>query len=157
MPALKVGDEAPDFELKNAQGEPVRLSDEVKRQPYTVLAFFPAAFSSVCTNELNVFQEATGDFRDLGAAMVTISVDNHYALREFAQQNGLGFLLLSDFHPQGQVAAAYGVLNEDGMTERALFIVDQNRKIRYSQVVERKVNPGADGLLEKLEELKGTT
>jgi mycoredoxin-dependent peroxiredoxin len=155
MPALKVGDEAPDFELKNAQGEPVRFSELVKEQDYTILAFFPAAFSSVCTTELNVFQETAGDFRDLGAAMVGISVDNHHSLREFAQQNGLGFLLLSDFHPQGQVAATYGVLHDDGMTERALFIVDENRKIRYSYVSERKLNPGVDELLATLEELRG--
>ena len=155
MAALKVGDEAPDFELKNAQGEPVRLSELVKKQLYTILAFYPAAFSSVCTNELNLFQETTSDFQELGAAMVGISVDNVYAQREFAQQNGLGFVLLSDFHPQGQVAASFGVLQDDGMADRALFILDQRLRVRYSYVSERKVNPGVDGLLAALEGLKG--
>jgi len=153
MAALKVGEIGPDFALKNAEGELVRLSEEVKKNAFTILAFFPAAFSAVCTNELNVFAEALEEFRNLGAGLIAISVDNSYALREFAARNGLQFPVLSDFYPQGRVAVHFGVLSDDGMAERALFILDQDRRVRYSFVSERRVNPGADQLLAALEEM----
>jgi peroxiredoxin len=155
MAALKVGDIAPDFALSDTENQSVRLSEEIRKNPYTVIAFFPAAFSSVCTNEMNVFEEALEEFRGLGAGIIAISVDNRHALKEFAGRNGLEFPVLSDFFPHGKVAAAFGVLGEDGTAERALFILDQDRRVRYGYVSERSVNPGADRLIEALEDLEG--
>lgn len=155
MAALKVGKVAPDFTLNDVENRPVRLSEEVRKNSYTILAFFPAAFSSVCTNEMNVFEEALEEFHHLGAGLIAISVDSRYALKEFATRNGLEFPVLSDFYPHGRVAAAYGVLGEDGAAERALFILDQDRRVRYSYISERGVNPGANRLIEALEELEG--
>ncbi len=151
--ALKEGDRAPDFELKSDTGGMVRLSEEMEERDFVVLAFFPAAFSSVCTNELNIFQEALGEFEHMGASLLGISTDGFYSLHAFKEQNNLRFPLLSDFQPRGAVAAEFGVMEEDGMTSRALFIVDSDRKIRFVQVVERKVNPGVDKVLAKLEHL----
>lgn len=155
MAALKVGKAAPDFALNDTENRPVKLSEEIRKNPYTILAFFPAAFSSVCTNEMNVFEEALEEFSGLGAGLIAISVDGRHALREFAARNGLEFPVLSDFYPHGKVASAFGVLAEDGAAERALFILDQDRRVRYSFVSERGVNPGADRLIEALEELEG--
>jgi peroxiredoxin len=153
--ALKIGEIAPDFELRNVDGEPVRLSDEIKKNAYTIIAFFPAAFSPVCTNEMNVFEEAREEFGHLSAGLLAISVGDRHALREFAERNGLQFPVLSDFHPHGKVASVFGVLGEDGLADRALFILDQDRRVRYGQVWDRQANPGADALLQALEEMEG--
>ncbi len=110
-------------------------------------------FSPVCTNELNIFQETLGEFEHMGASLIGISTDNFYALQAFKERNNLKFPLLSDFHPRGSVAAEFGVMEEDGMSGRALFIIDSDRKIRFVQAVERKVNPGVDKILAKLEHL----
>jgi len=155
MGALKVGETAPDFSLRSADGREVRLSEAIRQNAYTILAFFPAAFSSVCTNEMNVFEEALDEFSNLSAGILAISVDNVHARREFAARNGLEFPLLSDFHPHGKVAAAFGVLGEDGTADRALFVLDQDRRVRYSFVSDRGVNPGTDRLIEALEQLEG--
>ena len=151
--ALKEGDRAPDFELKGDSGELVRLSDELKDKDFVVLAFFPAAFSSVCTTELNIFQETLGEFEHMGAGLMGVSTDNFYSLKAFKEKNNLTFPLLADFQPRGAVAAQFGVMEEDGMTGRALFVVDADRTVRFAQVVERKVNPGVDKVLAKLEHL----
>ena len=155
MAALKVGDSAPDFALKNADGQLVRLSEEIRKNAYTIVAFFPAAFSPVCTNEMNVFEEALDEFRNLSAGIIAISADNAYSLREFVDRNGLEFPVVSDFYPHGKIASAFGVLGEEGMADRALFIVDQDRRVRYSYVSDRHVNPGADKLIEALEGMEG--
>lgn len=155
MQALKVGEIAPDFELRNAEGKHVRLSEEITKNAHTIIAFFPAAFSQVCTNEMNVFEEAREEFDHLSAGLIAISVDNVDALREFTERNGLQFPVLSDFHPHGKVTSIFGVLGEDGMANRALFILDQDRRVRYVQLTERGVNPGADGVIAALEELEG--
>lgn len=151
---LQVGEHAPDFELKSSAGEMVRFSDELKKRKWVVLTFFPAAFSSVCSDEMSVFQEALKDFQELGAGVLGISVDNWYSLQAFAEQRGLQFPLLSDFQPRGDVAGRYGVLGDDGTADRALFIVDQNGTVQYSYVSERRVNPGVDRVFDRLEELK---
>jgi peroxiredoxin len=86
--------------------------------------------------------------------VVGISVDSHYTQRAFAKANGITFPLLADFHPKGAVAERYGVMRSDGMTERALFIVDSQRRVRYSYLSELRTNPGADRLLEALESMQ---
>lgn len=152
--ALRVGDKAPDFELKSNTGETVRLSDLLQQRKYLVVVFFPAAFSPVCTDEVNLFQETISELQGLGAGVIGISVDNHWSLGEFAKRQGLKFPLLSDFHPKGKVAEQFGAMQETGAAARALFIVDRDRTVRYSYVSDPAVNPGVGRVLDRLEELE---
>lgn len=154
MAALQEGAKAPDFTLEGSTGR-FTLSQALKEHRFVILSFFPLAFSPVCTDEMAVFQEAQEEFERLGAMVVGISVDSHYVQQEFAKKTGVQFPLLADFHPKGAVAQQYGVMRDDGIAERALFIVDSEGVVRYSYVSELRVNPGADRLLEKLEELQG--
>jgi len=154
MAALQEGAKAPDFTLDGSTGR-FTLSEALKGHRLVILSFFPLAFSPVCTDEMAVFQEVQDEFERLGAMTVGISVDSKYVQQEFARKSSLTFPLLADFHPKGAVAHQYGVMRDDGIAERALFIVDSDGIIRYSYVSELRVNPGADRLLEKLEELQG--
>jgi len=153
MAALPVGSKAPDFELEGSAGK-TKLSDLLKENDYVILAFFPAAFSPVCTSELNLYQEVKEEFAELGAEVVGISVDSRWVQQAFAKQNNLSFPVLADFHPKGTIAAQFGVMRADGMAERALFIVDSDGIVRYSYVSELTKSPGADRLLEALEKMK---
>ena len=153
MPPLAVGVKAPDFELDGSAGK-VRLSKLLKEGHHVALAFFPLAFSPVCTNEMNLFEEVKDELARLGARVVGVSVDSKYVQHAFAQSNGLTFPVLADFHPKGAVASQYGVMREDGMAERALFIVDHTGVVRYSYVSEIGKNPGADRLLNVLEKMQ---
>lgn len=154
MPALALETKAPDFELEGSRERPVRLSSLLRETDYVILAFFPLAFSPVCTNQLNLYQEIKDEFARLGAQVVAVSVDSKYAQQTFAAANGITFPVLADFHPKGAVAQQYGVMRDDGVSERALFIVDAAGTIRYSYVSELGQNPGADGLLDALQELQ---
>jgi len=154
MPALQVGEKAPDFELKDTQGNTVRLSDLLKEGKLVILAFYPAAFSPVCGDEMSLYQETQDEFERLGAQVVGISVDNWWSVAAFAKARGITFPLLSDFHPKGAVAAKYGVLRDDGVAERALFIIDPQGVIRYSYVSPILENPGADRVIEALEQVQ---
>lgn len=156
MTALPVGSKAPDFELEGSTGK-TKLSDLLKENDYVILAFFPAAFSPVCTSELNLYQEVKEEFGHMGAEVVGISVDSRWVQQAFAKQNNLSFPVLSDFHPQGAIAAQYGVMRSDGMAERALFIIGSDSVVRFSYVSELTKNPGADRLLEALEKMKTPT
>jgi len=150
MAALAVGAKAPDFSLKTNAGDTLQLQDLLKQHRYVVLAFYPAAWSPVCGDEVAVFQEVLGELQALGAGIVGISVDNTWSTEAWADAKGISFPLLSDFHPKGAVAKKYGVMREDGITERALFIVDADGIIRYSFVSPILENPGAAGVLEAL-------
>ena len=154
MAALPVGEKAPDFELKDTGGNPVRLSDLLKGGKPVILAFYPAAFSPPCGDELSLYQEVRDEFERLNAKVVGISVDNYWTTAAFAKAKGITFPLLSDFHPKGAVAQKYGVMRDDGIAERALFIVDPKGIIRYSYVSPILENPGADRLLDELEKLR---
>ncbi len=155
MAALAEGSKAPDFTLEGTTDKPFTLSEALKQNRFMILAFFPLAFSSICSDEMSLYQEVQEEFKQLGARTVGISVDSAYVQKEFAAKNNIQFPLLADFNPKGAVAQKYGVYRaDDGIAERALFIVDSNGLIRYSYVSELSVNPGADRLLEKLEELQ---
>ena len=152
MSALPAGQKAPGFTLPGSPEEPLSLSDS--RGKNVVLAFFPAAFSPVCGNELSLFQELKPDFEELNAVVVGISVDGPWAQKAFAKQLNLEMPVLSDFHPHGEVAQKYGVFRDDGVAERALFVIDAEGVIRYSYVSPITENPGADKVLEVLEGLR---
>ena len=125
-----VGELAPDFELVNQFGEPVRLSTYRGRS--VVLVFYPFAFSGVCTGELCELQDNLGLFKDANAVLLGISVDSKFAQRAYAQKEGYDFDLLADFWPHGAVASLYGVFDAgSGMANRGTFIIDADGVVRY--------------------------
>ena len=132
-----VGSKAPDFTLVNQDREPVTLSAE--RGHPVVLAFFPAAFSSVCTKELCTFRDSLAALNKAKAQVYGISVDTFFTLKAFQQAQGLTFPLLSDFNKEA--IRAYGVFNEDmiglkGIAKRAVFVLDRDGTVRYREVLE---------------------
>ena len=150
---LSPGTPAPDFNLRAGHDKIVKLSDYRGRP--VILAFYPADFSPVCTDELALFNEVLPEFERYGAAMLGISVDGIWSHQAFAKSRNLSFPLLSDFEPKGEVSRAYGVYREqDGMSERALFVIDGDGVIRWSYLSPLKVNPGAEGILKALEDLQ---
>ncbi len=138
MPA-DVGSKAPDFTLPNQARHPVALREETGAAP-VVLAFFPAAFSSVCTKELCTLRDQLGPLNHLAKARVFgISVDTPFALKAFANAERLQFPLLSDFNKEA--IRAYGVFNPDmiglkGIAKRAVFVIDREGTIRYKEVLD---------------------
>jgi len=122
--AVQTGDAAPDFELPNQFGEPVRLSDFRGVKP-VALVFFPLAFSGTCTGELCELRDNIGLFADAAVELIGISVDSKWAQRAFADAEGFEFPLLADFWPHGEVARSYGVfLSERGYANRSTFLID---------------------------------
>jgi len=135
--SLNVGSKAPDFTLMNQDRQPVSLRD-LQGAP-VVLAFFPAAFSSVCTKELCTFRDSLGELNGARAQVLGISVDSFFALKAFQDREHLNFPLLSDFNKE--VIRDYGVFNEDmiglkGIAKRAVFVVDGAGVVRYREVLE---------------------
>ena len=128
---LKVGDEAPEFQLKDTNRQDFKLSDH--RGKNVVLNFYPAAFSGVCSLQMPRIQEQKTMFGD-DTVVVGISVDAPAANKVFAEQTGIDFPLLSDFFPHGAVAEKYGVFLPVGVAERAVIGIDKDGKIRYINV-----------------------
>ena len=149
---LEVGTQAPDWELKSTPDQIVKLSDFRGRN--LIIAFYPADWSPVCTDQMALYNEIFPEFRRLGAELVGISIDHAWCHAAFAASRNLHFPLLADFHPKGEVAQQYGVYDESiGMSERALFVLDCEGVIRWSYVSPIGVNPGADGILTALESM----
>ena len=135
--SVDVGTSAPDFTLMNQDRQPVTLSAE--RGHPVVLAFFPAAFSSVCQKELCTFRDQLARLNHARAQVYGISVDTFFALKAFHDAQRLTFPLLSDFNKQ--VIRDYGVFNEDmiglhGIAKRAVFVLDANGVVRHREVLE---------------------
>jgi peroxiredoxin len=152
MSALEAGTAAPDFELKSTPDQAVRLSD-FRGKP-VILAFYPADWSPICTDQMALYNEILPEFDRFQAALFGISIDHAWCHVAFAQSRNLHFPLLADFHPKGQVAQTYGVYDDSiGMDERALFVLDGEGTIRWSYVSPIGVNPGADGILNALESM----
>jgi peroxiredoxin (alkyl hydroperoxide reductase subunit C) len=128
---LKVGDEAPDFQLKGTKGAQFKLSDN--RGKNVVLNFFPAAFSGVCSIQMPRIQEQKTMFGD-DTVVVGVGVDNTWSLDAWANQLGVDFPILSDFYPHGAVAEKYGVLLPNGVPERAVIGINKDGKVRYINV-----------------------
>ena len=149
---LPPGTLAPDFTLDAAPHQPLTLS--ALRPRSVIIAFYPADWSPVCTDQMALYNEILPEFQELGAALVGISIDHAWCHVAFAQSRNLHFPLLADFHPKGDVAQAYGVYDDEiGMSERALFVIDEEGVIRWSHVSPIGVNPGADGILAALESM----
>ena len=151
--ALSAGQRAPDFCLRTTPDQWVKL-EEFRGRP-VVLAFYPADWSPVCSDEMALFNEALPEFQRLGACLLGISVDGVWSHIAFEKHRKLKFPLLSDFEPKGATAAAYGAFRRsEGICERALFVIDGDGVVHWSYVSPIGVSPGVDGVLDALEELK---
>ena len=153
--AADVGSKAPDFTLTNQDRQPVKLSEQ--RGTPVVLAFFPAAFSSVCTKELCTFRDSMARLNHARAHVYGISVDTFFTLKAFQEAQGLTFPLLSDFNKQA--IRDYGVFNEEmiglkGIAKRAVFVIDKEGVVRHREVLEDARNePNYDAVFRTLASL----
>jgi peroxiredoxin len=154
--AIGPGVPAPDFELRATPDQSVRLADF--RGGPVILAFYPADWSPVCTDQMALYNEVLPEFKRFGASLAGLSIDHAWCHLAFAGQRNLRFPLLADFHPKGEVARRYGVYDEEiGMSKRALFVLDEKGIVRWSYVSPIGINPGADGILAALESLTPAT
>jgi len=127
--SFAIGTPAAAFSLKNQFGETVSLSDFTGKKT-VVLVFFPLAFSGICTGELCELRDNFAMFKDANIELLAISVDSHYTLRAFAEQEKYDFSLLADFWPHGNVASDYGVfLDDEGIANRATFVIAKDGTI----------------------------
>ena len=146
------GESAPDFELPSGPDSTLSLSS-LRGRP-VVLVFYPADWSPVCGDQLALYQALIDEFEAFDAQLVGISVDGPWCHKAYREHRNLSFPLLSDFEPKGEVSRRYGAYRaQDGFSERALFVLDPNGAITWSEVVAPQVNPGADGILNALAEM----
>jgi len=131
---VAVGDEAPDFTLRDQNNEEVTLSSFRGSQAVLVI-FYPAAFTGICTGELCAVRDDLGVFQNDDVQVLTISVDSVYSHKIFAEREGFEFPLLADFWPHGGVAQLYGVFNEaSGIANRGTFLVDKDGIVRFAEL-----------------------
>ena len=132
--SVEVGEQAPDFELKDQHGSPVRLSS-LQGTKNVVLVFYPLAFSGVCSGELCALRDNFPEVARDDVELLTVSVDSTFVLRTWADRDNFDFSLLSDFWPHGGVAKLYGVFDEDrGVATRGTFIIDKAGVVRWKVV-----------------------
>jgi len=154
--AVAVGAKAPDFTLPNQDREPVALSAALAKGP-VVLAFYPAAFSSVCTKEMCTFRDSMAELGKVSAQVLGISVDTFFANKAFADSQQLNFPLLSDFNKE--VIDAYGVTNPDmiglkNIAKRSVFVIDRDGTVRHAEVLDDARNePDYDKVKEAVAKL----
>ena len=154
---VKVGDKAPDFTLPAISGEKVTLSQYLGKKN-VVLSFVPAAWTPVCSDQWPGYNIVKGLFDEHDATLLGITVDNVPTLFAWTNQmvpedTKLWFPVLSDFWPHGAVADKYGVLRSDGLTERALFVIDKKGVVRYIDVNDINERPRLDLLMKEIEKL----
>jgi peroxiredoxin len=150
---LARGTQAPEFHLASTPDQRVRLS-ELRGAP-VILAFYPADWSPVCTDQMTLYQEVLSEFKRYGATLLGLSVDGIWCHLAFSENRHLRYPLLSDFEPKGEVARAYHVYrSEEGTSERALFVIDPEGAVSWSYVSPVGLNPGADGILRALDDLQ---
>jgi peroxiredoxin len=150
--ALAVGMRAPEFALRSTPDQRVSLSSFLGAP--IVLVFYPADWSPVCGDQLALYNELGDVWRKHRAQLLGISVDNTWCHVAYAKDRRLRFPLLSDFEPKGEVARRYGAyVPQEGVAARALFVIDRSGTIAWNYVAPIGVNPGAEGIIEALEEL----
>jgi peroxiredoxin len=144
-----VGEPAPEFRLPTAPGARVGLA-ELRGDP-AVLAFYTADFDPVSSRQISLYQATLPEFREVGARLLGISVDGVWCHQAFAESHAIEFPLLADFEPKGAVARRYGVYDEEGgASSTALFVLDPEGVLIWSQAWPAGVAPGADGILAAL-------
>ncbi|HEY2005312.1 MAG TPA: redoxin domain-containing protein [Solirubrobacteraceae bacterium] len=147
---IAAGEPAPEFTLKRGDGSDFTRSDLQDRT--TVLVFYPFAFSPVCTDQLNLYQEVLGDLSERGAVMYGVSCDSSYAQTAFRDQLGITIEQLSDFEPKGAACTAFGVLHPGGFPQRALVITGPDAVVRWSyQAPSPGDLPGANLIFDALD------
>lgn len=135
---IAVGETAPDFTLRDQDGEEVSLSDYRSRR--VMIVFYPADFSPVCGDQLSIYQEVKPQIAEKGVELVGISVDSAWAHKAFQEKLGIDTPLLSDFEPKGEVARAYdSYLDKPGFANRTLVLVDEDGKVAWTH---ESPNPG---------------
>ena len=149
---VAVGMKAPDFALRSTPDQRVSLSSLLGAP--VVLVFYPADWSPVCGDQLALYNELHDEWRKHHARLVGISVDSTWCHVAYAKDRKLRFPLLSDFEPKGEVAQRYGAyVPQEGVAARALFVIDRRGVIAWNYVAPIGINPGAEGIIEALEEL----
>jgi peroxiredoxin len=149
---IAVGTEAPDFALPNQARETVRLSD-FRGRAVVVLAFHPLAFTPVCSAQMQSYEREQPRLRARDAQVLAISNDAGPSKKAWADSLGVSYQMLSDFHPHGAVARAYGVLRDDGLADRALVVVDKAGIVRWTKWHHMDDHPDVEEVLSVLEQL----
>lgn len=149
---LQKGDKAPDFKLFAKPDQQFSLS-ELKGKN-VILAFYPADWSPVCSDQMALYNEMLKYFDKYNATILGISVDSKWCHLAFSDSRKLHFPLLADFEPKGEVSKLYGVYDEkQGESSRALFVIDKEGYVAWSYLSPAAINPGADGILDALESI----
>jgi peroxiredoxin len=149
---LSKGNVAPDFDLFATPDQKLSLAELKGKR--VILAFYPADWSPVCADQMALYNETLKLFSKLNAQLIGISVDSKWCHMAFSESRNLKFPLLSDFEPKGAISKLYGAYNEKiGESKRALFVIDDQGIIQWSYLSPDSINPGADGILDALEEM----
>ena len=149
---LHIGTLAPDFSLFTSPDQSIKLNQLKGKK--VILAFYPADWSPVCGDQMALYNEVLKFFRKQNAELIGISVDSKWCHLAFSQDRKLHFPLLSDFEPKGAVAKLYDVYDDEvGECKRALYIIDEAGIIRWNYLSPVGINPGADGILDALDEM----
>lgn len=150
---LVIGTIAPDFELYYSPYQKFRLTDQKGKK--IILAFYPADWSPVCSDQMSLYNELEKYFLQHNAQLAGISVDSRWSHLAYSKQHNFHFPLLSDFEPKGAVARLYDAYDESvGECRRALYIIDEKGVIRWTYLSPVGTNPGADGILKALEQIR---
>jgi peroxiredoxin len=149
---LLTGTKAPDFELFATPDQKLKLSE--LRNKKVILAFYPANWRPVCDDQMALYNEMGKYFSRHNAQLIGISVDSKWSHLAFTERNNFHFPLLADFEPKGEVARLYEAYDTStGACKRALYVIDENGIIRWNYLSPVGINPGAEGILNALEEL----
>ena len=150
---LTIGDAAPDFELDSHLGRKVRLSS-FRGRKHVVIAFHPLAWTPVCARQMTGYEAERGWFAERDTVLIGVSVDAVPSKVEWAKSlGGISYDLVSDFHPHGAVAEAYGVAREGGISERALFVVDKSGIVAFAKVYDIPTLPDNAEVRQAIERL----
>jgi peroxiredoxin (alkyl hydroperoxide reductase subunit C) len=147
---IQAGDPVPEFKLRRGDGSEFTRADLEGKT--TVLVFYPFAFSPVCTDQLNLYQEVLGELAERGATMYGVSCDATYSQTAFQEHLGVTIEQLSDFEPKGAVCSALGVYHPGGFPQRALVIVGPDLNVLWSyQAPSPGDLPGANLIFDALD------
>lgn len=149
---LIIGTPAPDFSLNATPDQKISLSEFKGKR--VILAFYPADWSPVCGDQMALYNESLSFFHKHKAELLGISVDGKWCHMSFSKDRNLHFPLLADFEPKGAVAKLYDVYDDSiGECKRALYVLDEEGIIRWAYLSPVGINPGADGILDALEDM----